>query len=44
MHPATSLAVLGLVVALSACAPFEPRRGIEEAQALSTAGRDPALG
>ncbi len=37
MHPATSLAVLGLVVALSACAPFEPRRGIEETQALSAA-------
>ncbi len=37
MKPATTGAVFGLVFALSACAPFEARRGIDEAHVLAAA-------
>lgn len=35
MKPASTGAVIGLVITLSACAPFEPRRGIDTAHALT---------
>ena len=35
MNPARSGAVIGLAITLSACAPFEPRRGIDAAHALA---------